>query len=206
MLKQFEDIKQLIESKGYVFFKGDTLDLNIIFERTSLDVTNYFTDFCHLLWYEKDVPMIRSYPATTKAGIKGGFDTPITYNGVTGTAVVKEGQYRSSYMLNMGRKDKQYPFNVPFLEQIKGLDYYRDGDKDLEIDKVQEQDDKVFFTHVHAMSKVGVRGFPINNWSLGCFGMEEPYFKEFIDICIKSSKIYGKIFTLTLIETNNGKP
>ncbi|MEI7962044.1 MAG: hypothetical protein WCI04_06945, partial [archaeon] len=88
----------------------------------------------------------------------------------------------------------------PYFQQIKGISYWRDGDKDLVIDEVQEQDNKIFGTHWHRMSNKGSKGFPINNWSLGCMGAEYSYWEQVIDLTRKAVKVWGDVFTGTILD------
>lgn len=200
-MTDFQKIKKGIEDNGYMFFTTKNYNLNIIFERTSNEITNRFTDKCHILYYVNGVETYKCSPCTTKPGIKGSIDSPITYEGITGTSIIIPNQYRGTWQYNPGIATKKYPWNVPFLEQVKPISYWRDGDRDLVIDEVQRQDNKIFGTHIHAMSQKGVTGYSIDNWSLGCMGMEEPYMTEFMKIVKSSVALWGVRFTVTLIET-----
>jgi hypothetical protein len=193
----YQQLKTLIESKGYVFFDNGEFNLNFIWCRTNDKITNYFTDVLYIAYRENGVEKVFTCPSTTKAGIKGAIDSPITYQGITGTAIIIPNQYRGTWKFI----DSYSGFSTcPYFAQIKGINYWRDGDKDLVIDEVQEQDNKTFGTHWHRMSNKGCKGFPINNWSLGCMGTEYPYWEQVIEITRKAVKIWGDIFTGTIIE------
>lgn len=206
-MDKFDVIKQSVINKGYKFFDSGNFNLNIIFVREDNKITNYFTDKLYVLYYIAGNKQIFECNATTKPGIKGSIDSPITYDGVTGTAIIKPNQYRSSFQFI----DSYNEFSkYPYLKQIKPLNYLRDGDKDYNIDDeidsdgdsyiAKGQDNKIFGTHVHRMSNNGATGFPINNWSLGCIGAEEPYFRIFVGLVRKSAKFYGDKFTVTILE------
>lgn len=210
MIEKFNTIKNAVENLGYKFFDDGNYNLNIVFERTNNKITNYFTDKLYVLYKIVGTEYIFECPATTKPGIKGSIDSPITYNNITGTAIIKPGQYRASFeFIDTYNGFTKYPY----LRQIKSLNYFRDGDKDYEIDDVidsdkdgyiaVEEDNKIFGTHIHRMSNNGVTGMPVNDWSLGCVGAEEPYFREFIKLIRKSAGFYGGKFTLTLIESKD---
>ncbi len=199
-LKQlnYQQLKKLVTDKGHVFFNAGNYNLNFIWLRLSDKITNYFTDVLHVAYKENNVEKVLSLPATTKPGIKGSIDSPITYEGVTGTAIICPGQYRASWSFI----DSYYEFSkYPYFRQVKGINYWRDGDKDLLVDEIQEQSSKLFGTHWHRMSNKGATGFPINNWSLGCCGSEEPYFCKLLPITREAVKKWGNLFTGTFIST-----
>lgn len=196
----FDSIRGKVIEKGFMFFDNGDYNLNFIWERTNDEITNQFTDYLHVLYYLNQMPQIISIPATTKPGLKGSIDSPITYEGITGTAVIIPGQYKGAWRYTEGYSEKHYPFNYPYFEQVKGINYWRDGNKDLMIDQVQEQDGQIFYTHWHAMSNMGASGFPVNNWSMGCMGAEEPQWRKIIEITREAVKKWGYVFTGTIIE------
>ena len=202
-MSQFDKIRTAVINKGYLFFDNGDYNLNCIWERTSDTITNYFTDFFHLLYYINKVPQIITIPATTKPGIKGSIDSPITYEGITGTAIIIPNQYRGTWQFTEGLKGSHYPWTAPHFRQIKGISYWRDGDKDLVVDHEQEQDNKVFGTHWHNMSQPGASGFQVNNWSLGCMGWQQPDSNKILPIVRQSIKLYEDKFTGTIIESND---
>lgn len=203
-------LKTELESRDYIFFDKGDYNINIIFERTSDEYSNMFTDKLHIAYRENGVPKVVTIRATTKPGLKGSILNPITVGGVTGTAVIIPNQYRSAYRyvdINIGNMDfitSNYPFfykqghkQTPYFQQIKGLNYWRDFDKDLVIDEVQEQDNKLFGTHIHSM------GEPINNWSLGCMGFSLPDMIYTVSPILKQAiALYGRDFTVTIIDNN----
>lgn len=199
-MRTYSNIKQAVKNKGYSFFEGN-LNLNFVFERTSDIITNKFTDWLHLAFQENGVDNILTIPCTTKPGIKGSTDSPITYEGVTGTAIIVPGQYKSTWEFR--DTDKEFS-HYPYFRQVKPIDYWRDGNKDQLVDRVQFQDDKIFGTHWHKMSQVGTYGSGlVNNWSLGCMGAAEPEFKKLLPIVRKSVVIYGNRFTGTILESKD---
>ena len=168
----YQELKTLVESKGYVFFDNGSFNLNFIWVRNDYHATNHFTDDLFIAFRDQILTeQVLAIKCTTKPGLKGSLLNPLTVEGITGTAVIKEGQYRGAWKF----VDSYTAFSqYPYFMQIKGLNYYRDGDKDLEIDKVNEQDNKLFGTQWHRMSNVGdkrqIEAFEVNNWSLGCMG------------------------------------
>jgi len=48
--------------------------------------------------------------------------------------------------------------NYPFFKQVKPMKYWRDSNKDKELDKTQLQLNQIFDTHFHRGSNAGVTG------------------------------------------------
>ena len=168
---EYQVLKQTLEKNGFKFFDKGNYNLNIIWVRNDLIADNHFTDDLYVAYKESGIERVLSIKCTTIPGLKKSLYNPNTVDGVTGTAIIKRGQYLSSWEFH----DTYEEFSeFPYFRQIKPIDYYRDGDKDNEIDLVQEQDDKIFNTHWHKMSNVGdkrkVEQFEVNNWSQGCMG------------------------------------
>lgn len=200
--RTYEELRNSLVRKGFKFFLNE-LSLNFIWERTSDEITNKFTDFLHIPYIEKGVKCIVTIPATTKPGIKGSTDSPVTVEGITGTAIIIPGQYEGAWEF----RDTVKEFSkYPYFRQVGPVDYWRDGDKDLVVDHTQQQDDKIFGTHWHKMSNNGTFGSGlINNWSLGCMGSPEPEFKKILLLVRKSVDLYGTKFTGTIIESKDIK-
>ena len=206
MTRTYSELKFTMLRKNYKFFLGH-LDVNCIWERTSDKITNYFTDFLYIVYLEYNPktkvsePHVICIPATTKPGLKGSILEPTTVNGILGTAIIKPGQYLKTWEF----RDTFSEFSkYPYFRQIAPIDYWRDGDKDTDIDKVNDQENKIFGTHWHRMSNNGTYGSgQVNNWSLGCMGASEPEFKKILPIIRKSAKIYGNKFSGTILESKD---
>ena len=203
-MKTFDEVRNLVKNNGYMFFESGDYNVNHIWIRTSENITNYFTDEYYALYFVGGKPQILALSCTTKPGIKCSIDSPITYKGVTGTAIIIPGQYRSSWKFIDGDYASVVnpinPFAIPYFKQIKGINYWRDGDKDLVIDEVQEQDNELFGTNWHAMSNKNVAGSPINNWSKGCMGWEWKNYVQVVDLMRVAVKKWGNVFTGTIIQ------
>jgi hypothetical protein len=204
----YNKIKESVLAKGYKFFDVGDYNLNFIWNRVDYKITNKFTDFLYVLYRVNNIPTVLTIPATTKPGYYGSIDSPVTVDGITGTAIIKEGQYRGSWDF----VDSYSGFSsYPYFKQVGLVDYYRDGDKDWVIDcdegpddddgyKCVEQDNKLYYTHWHRMSQNGTYGSGlINNWSLGCIGSPEPEWIKILPIVRTSVLIYGKRFTGTIM-------
>jgi hypothetical protein len=195
-MRTYEQIEKTMLFKNYVFDNRPNF-ANFIWERTSDEVTNKFTDFLHVAYNLQ----VLSIPATTKAGSNGAFYKPPTVEGLTGTAVIIPNQYLKTHKF----KDTIQEFSTyPYFRQIAPIDYWRDGNKDLKIDRVQLQKQKIFGTHWHRMSQNDTYGSGlVNNWSEGCMGSPEPEFKKIIPIVREHLAYYGDLHTLTLLETKD---
>jgi len=203
-MKTYKQIQLAVEGLGYKWFNGP-YSLNFIWERTSFEATNKFTDFLHVCY--KDVngfEQIITLPATTKPGLKGSLLEPITVEGIRGTAIIESPQ---QVLGGWEFKDTFKEFSsYPYFRQIGKVNYWRDGNKDTIIDKINRQIAKIFGTHWHRMSQNNTYGSGlVNNWSLGCMGCPEPEFKKILEITRKSVKMYGTKFTGTIIESKHIK-
>lgn len=204
MVRTYHQIKDSVLALGLNWENGP-FKLNFVWERTNDEITNRFTDLLHVCWCGPGPAgtNILTIPATTKPGLKGSILEPVTVAGVTGTAIIKPGQYINAWQFK--DTDKEFS-HYPYFRQIGPVDYWRDGDKDQLIDKVQDQEDKLFGTHWHVMSQKDTYGSSqINNWSLGCMGAPEPEYKKILNVVRESVKIHGPKFTGTIIESKNIK-
>ena len=114
-----------------------------------------------------------------------------------GTAVLVPGQYRSTWKI--GKHQGKYEA----LVQRKPVKVYRDNNKDDVIDykNISTSIDEGYFgINIHR-SNPYTESYVINKWSAGCqvFKAVEDY-NEFMELCNKSSEIYGNGFTYTLID------
>lgn len=197
MTYTYDQLRAAVTKKGYKWFTKN-LSLNFIWIRTSDEITNRFTDWLYVAWLELGGKEVICIPATTKPGLKGSILEPVTVEGVTGTAVIKPNQYISAWQF----RDQYSGFShYPYFHQVGEVDYWRDGDKDNEIDKVNDQDKKIFGTHWHRMSQTDTYGSgQVNNWSLGCMGAPEPEFRKILPVVRGAVEFYGRMFTGTIME------
>ena len=199
---EYQFLKKAIENKGYVFFDNGSFNLNFIWVRNDLHATNHFTDDLHIAYKANGIEYVLSVKCTTKPGLKKSLYNPNTVEGVTGTAIVKCNQYRGAWKFIDSYEDFS---KYPFFRQIKNIDYYRDGNRDNEIDLVQEQDNKLFGTHGHKMSNVGdkrkVEEFEVNNFSQGCMGAPVSEWDKVVELTRKAIiSGQGTVFTFTIVD------
>jgi len=203
-MRTYQQIKTAVESLGFKWFKSP-LSLNYIWERVDFVATNKFTDFLHVCYIDSiGKETILTIPATTKPGLVGSLLSPVTVRGVTGTAVIRSPQ---QVLAGWEFRDTDKEFSkYPYFRQVALLDYWRDGDKDKEIDKVNPEEDKLNGTHWHIMSKVGQVGSGnVNNWSLGCCGAIHKEWDKILPITRASVLKYGPRVTGTFIESQHIK-
>ena len=148
-------IKRLCKEKGYAFYSN-----NPYWFRMSDDFTDKFTDYLVIV---KGGKVVSISNATTKAG-KYWVYNPVTVGGITGTGVRVAGQTKNSHRYER-RKNKWK--GRGFFKQISPLKIYRDGNKDLKVDKeIITKAPSWFGFFLHAMGS----GRRIWNWSAGCLG------------------------------------
>lgn len=202
MERTYDQIEQAVKMLDFKWFTSP-YSLNMVWERTSFEATNTFTDFLHICYIEVNkTKKILTIPATTKPGLVGSLFSPTTVEGITGTAVIQSPQ---QIIAGWQFRDTFQEFShYPYFKQVGKVNYWRDDTKDKWIDKIKAQIGKLFGTHWHIMSQPGKRGSGlINNWSLGCMGAAEPDFALILPIVRKAVGLYGDLFTGTIIESNN---
>lgn len=189
IVKGFFDV---FKKKGYAFFTKGDYNLNIIGIRAYPGVVNKFDDLICLVYKVKDVWTCKSYPATTDPGLYY-LNNPMN---VSGTAILQEGQHRGAFKLGMHKNQYQA------VVQYKNLPVYRDNNKDSKHDFNEKTIEKgMFGINIHrATATPGGESTQIDKWSAGCQVIASyNNFKEFMEIINKSAKLYGDIFTYTLI-------
>jgi len=148
---------------------------HIVGLRMGNEFTDKFSDFAFIVSGWRVVEIIEW---TTKAG-KYYVNNPLTVGGITGTGVIKEGQYIMSYQFVTAANK----YKSPYFNQIREIAVYRDGNKDNKVDKNIVQKAPSWYAFLlHAMGT----GFSIWNWSAGCQGTPLatwklqvcPYFKD----------------------------
>lgn len=192
-----EQVENLMNQKGYVYFSGDKdYNLNIIGIRNSSvgnEVTNLFDDLMTISYKLNGVWVYREWPITTDPGKRG----VLNFQNRRGVARLLPGQYRSAYAI--GFHKGQYEA----LTQVREVKVYRDANKDMIFNehKVQEG---LFGINIH---KAGIDSKFVENWSEGCqvFKRQQD-FNEFMKCCRESAKIYGTTFTYTLLESKDFEP
>lgn len=199
---EYNELKKLVEQNSFKFFDTGNFNLNFIWVRNDMIADNHFTDDLHVGYRENGIGKVLTIKVTTLPGHRGSLFNPTTVSGITGTAVIQSPkQFQSAWEFIDSYDDFS---KYPFFRQIKPIDYWRDGDKDVEIDHVNSQFNKIFGTHWHKMSNVGdkrkIEQFEVNNWSLGCMGSVVSEWDKVIELTRKAIKSGQKnIFTGTIL-------
>ena len=111
-----------------------------------------------------------------------------------GAAVLVTGQHRRCYKL--GRHQGKYEA----LVQAEVLQVYPDNNKDSKVDAGGPIDIGWHGINIHRASS-NWQSKQVNKWSAGCQVFANPnIFDYFIELCKKSTQLYGSRITYTLIE------
>ena len=198
----YQTLKQMVLAKGFVFYE-EPQKLNRIWFRTNQIFTNMFTDTLYIAYIdEAGEEMVVLINGTTKASLYGvgGATNPIP----GGEAVIMGGQYEDVDQFIDGGNDGtgRAPWGKSYFYQIKGMNYWRDCNKDNQIDQTNPQYNKIFHTNEHIMSEPLSRNLPKNlPWSEGCTGYgQDDMENKVAPLARNHIKLYGNTFTRTILE------
>ena len=196
----YQELKAIVEKKGYFFFDEGKYNLNLIGERTSLIYDDHFHDIFHCAYKDNNgTEQVLNLPFSTLPG-SYWLAHPPTVEGVTGCAVIQPEQYRGVYKFV---DDYNGWLNYPYLYQVGFMDYWRDNGKSNNVDEMVPANNRIYLTNMHRGSNPGVTGYTNYNWSEGCQIMEEPYWKQVLPLLRLSIPIWGNLFTYTLMESKD---
>jgi hypothetical protein len=190
-----EDIKQVLESKGYAFFTNGVYNLNIIGIRNPNVVANSFDDTMVVVYKFGGEWITKVYPITTDAGTYW-LKNPMSNKG---TAILVPNQYRGVYSIDLHNNK----YNA--LCQRNGkVEVYRDNDKDLILDMDSAKIEKgMFGINIHRSNPFS-ESLKVDKFSAGCQVFKRVKdFNEFMEICQKSKALWGNSFTYTLIKESD---
>ncbi len=192
----FDTVYNAMQNKGYEIFETDTkpYNLNIIGIRTNKRTPNSFDDTIVVMWKYQGKWNFNQYPATTDPGLYY-LNHPITPEG---TAILKEGQYLHCYCL--GLHHGKYKALVQFMP----VTIIRDFNKDNYLDfSTGHEDTGIFGINIHRANLTG-KTINVNQWSAGCqVFADSTHFAEFISLCEKAEKLWGKTFSYTVLIFND---
>lgn len=180
--------KSLSAIKEYILNETKDYTLNIkelVWVRTDMNLTNTFDDFVVLL-IDKEIKYVA--PCSTTAG-NFYVKNPITYGGITGTAIAKKQQVIMSHQFISSANWKSLWLGMPYFKQMKAIEIYRDGNKDGKID-TQISTKGIYGINLHH----GGLGSIVDRWSAGCQVVPDKYWLEIIKY-FKS----GEFINFTLI-------
>lgn len=179
-LHQF--VKNNIEKRKWVMPKD-----GLVWLRTDANLTNTFDDFVAV--YKSGLPVM-ALPCSTTAGHYSLFN-PITYGGITGTAITLEQQIIGSHQFVTAKDWKFLWLNAPYFMQVLPITVYRDGNKDLKLDRVNKQFG-LFGINFH---RGGVAAF-INGWSAGCHVVQDVNWFEVVKLFTNGQRIDLTLFEI----------
>lgn len=191
-----EQIETAVKKKGYVWFEGDKdYEVNIVGIRSlqpGKHVSNIFDDTLTLSYKKGGVWQYHEWPITTDPGKK----SMLEYQNPKGIAILVPGQYRGSHMIGL------HQGKYEALRQQKPVKVYRDKNKDMEYDYVDE-DTGIFGINIHRSNPVTESTY-VENWSEGCQVFKKlNQFNTFMDICRLARNIHGNSFTYTLLTSDD---
>jgi len=182
------EAKTLLEAKLAIdVFKPQTGLMNytgFLAVRSKQIFDNLTTDF---LLYLENSKIVEVLPCGTRAGNFWVYN-PITYGGITGTAVLAEGYYPKTWLASI---QTRFRFrSVEFL-QVKPVKIWRDGNRNKAIDKSTSQTG-MFGINIHTAGWDNI----VDRWSAGCLVVPKTYWDAFT---AKHVKI-GEHYSLILVE------
>ena len=190
-----EQIKVVLDEKSYRFFdKNKPYNLNIIGVRSNNEIANSFDDWLYLIYRDEALALkIYEFPVTTDPGAYW-LRNPLNVNG---TAILVPGQYTGSHHIGL------HPGKYEALRQKVPLQVWRDNNNDTQIDKGGKVYEGIFGINIHR-SNAHSASTIVEKWSAGCQVFKNVKdFNLFMEICRRSSKIYGNSFTYTLLEESD---
>jgi len=189
---KYDQLKEIIESKGYKFFEGN-LNINLIGVRSEDIVTNEFDDALLIAIEMGDVKQVISFGEFTTD--PGFYYLKEKHLNSKGCAILKPGQYRG--MWGFGKHRGKYKA----LVQVGNCTVYRDRNKDNTIDTESEQTGLFGINHHHAYD-----ASKINKYSAGCqVHRSVQQLNTVLALCHLSATKWGKTFSYTLLELNDFK-
>tara|TARA_R110001583_G_scaffold13766_6_gene58770 strand:- start:10007 stop:10618 length:612 start_codon:yes stop_codon:yes gene_type:complete len=196
-----EQIKAVMDSKGYKYFESDNYDVNIIGIRnsaTGTKITNKFDDTMTISFKDEDGNWhYNEYNCTTDPG-DDWTDNP--WIDEIGCAVLRPGQYRGSHKIRL------HGGKYTALGQKKDVTVYRDNNRDENYDFDESTcDTGVFGINIHrATALEGKTSTYVNKWSAGCQVIaSNDDWHEFLEICQEARAVWGNSFSYTLIESKD---
>lgn len=184
---------------GYTIYDGidrsgqkRNYDLNLFGIRTSSTTAGVFDDWLGVFWmnWDTDAWEFHIWQATTDPGTYY-LDHPLN---VSGTAIMVEGQYPSSYQIGLHKGKYEA------LVQCKAIKVYRDNDMDETLDmKPETIQQGLFGLNIHRAS-ADHRSIRIGKWSAGCQVVADPRdFARLMDLCMLAEDTWGPTFSYTLL-------
>lgn len=190
-----DGIVSAMSAKGYRIFNtpSEPFNLNIVGVRTRRRVPNRFDDWVTVFYHTHDKWIFDTFPATTDPGLYFLGEEEMLND--EGTAILKEGQYRTAYEL--GQHDGEYRALVQDEPVTVVRDFDRDGTLDLETGR---EETGRFGINIHRARPEGEASVRVGRWSAGCQVLADPrHFDHLIRLCEQGAEHFGNGFTYTLL-------
>ncbi len=184
-----EKIIAALVSRGYRVLMRP-FELNIVGIRSSDRTPNVFNDSISAV-YKDDKGQWKTlrYPATTDPGLYW-LKNPMN---VSGTAILKAGQYVNSHIIGLHRN------KYTALVQRGAVTVIRDATRDDRHDFNGKEEKGLFGINIHRAKPEGVTNV-VEQHSAGCqVFANETDFNAFMALCEKHSKLYGNCVSYTLL-------
>jgi len=190
MRLDYQHIKDVYDKKGYTFYDNNKpYNVNIFGVRCATD-TNFFDDLLCVAYRDENLmQVVQIFQGTTDPG-EYWLKHPMNKDG---TAILCEGQYKSTYKIDKHRGK----YNA-LCQRLGSVKVYRDNDRDTKHDFDKEKTEIGYFgINIHK-SNPYIKY--VDKYSAGCqvFRLDSQFY-VFMKIIEKSAKIYGNKFTYTLL-------
>lgn len=189
---QINILLSVLKKKDYTIYTKP-YQLNIVGRRTDNTKPNRFDDWIYI-FYKNEDDKWEGYkaPITTDAGTYW-LNNPIQS---TGTALLKEGQYKDAY--NISKHRQSY---YALTQRLKPVVVYRDYNRDAILDFNNGREETgMFGINIHKASTQGTQKY-IDKSSAGCQVFENTEdFEDFMDMAYRHKDLHGNVFTYTLID------
>jgi len=188
-------IKAIAKQNGYVIY-DEPYRLNIWGFRANNEKPNSFDDELHVF---TNISKTKTpnwaylvFKITTDPGTYW-LKNPMNPQG---TAILKAGQYEDTYKIGKHR-GKYYAL----VQRLKTVTVVRDYDRDAVLDFYNGiEQTGMFGINIHRARKDG-ESYRIDKWSAGCQVFKNGRdFNFFMKLCEVHRKLYGNVFTYTLID------
>lgn len=118
---------------------------------------------------------------------------PLTVGGVTGTAILKPGQYIDSWKFVTSANWKTLWLGEPYFQQVKNVDIYRDNNRDNNADTNTKLYNGLYGINIHHAGSNNI----VYNWSASCQVASDITWKEGVELC---NFVNNRLYTYTLIK------
>ena len=193
-----EKVIEVLNAKGYRVYNTPSVawNLNIVGIRSKNPEPVKFDDLLIVFHQFLGNWDITYYPITTDPSLKF-LKNPINPKG---TAILKEGQYRSTYKIDIHHRGKPGAHKA-LCQSLSTITVYRDANKDGRLDIMPETIDTGYFgINIHR-GPANAQWDPDNDiYSAGCqVFADHRHFAEFMQKCTFAAESFGNAFTYTLM-------